>query len=238
MRVKRTRISLFVATLICLSGTTAWAAAPQSYSQQIGNCPQCYSSPQYQSYETVPQQVYYQGHESSVSYEPTATYQSPVVESPEYSSQIVYGNQVYGNQSYGNQIYSGATSYPTVASTPVYSSNVYQPQSYASQGFQTTQQSSNRPVVQQTTSYSGNYYTSTNTQPGLAQQKAVQAAQMSFRDHVGGSLGGAKYEGVGWSNQSPQTAIQNCCYWGQRPPAQIGVSKSQDGCWYACVLYN
>jgi len=74
-------------------------------------------------------------------------------------------------------------------------------------------------------------------QPGLAQSKAVQAAQMGLRGHLGGGLGGARYEGVGWSNQSPRDAVEHCCYWGTRPTAQIGVSKGQDGCWYACVLY-
>ena len=74
-------------------------------------------------------------------------------------------------------------------------------------------------------------------QPGLAQSKAVQAAQMGLRGHLGTGLGGAKYEGVGWSNQSPRDAIEHCCYWGTRPTAQIGVSKGNDGCWYACVLY-
>ena len=77
-----------------------------------------------------------------------------------------------------------------------------------------------------------------SSQSGLAQSKAVQAAQMGLRGHLGGGLGGAKYEGVGWSNQSPQDAIENCCYWGTRPTSQIGVSKGQDGCWYACVLYH
>ena len=74
-------------------------------------------------------------------------------------------------------------------------------------------------------------------QPGLAQSKAVQAAQMGLRGHLGGGLGGARYEGVGWSNQSPRDAVEHCCYWGTRPTAQIGVSKGHDGCWYACVLY-
>ena len=78
---------------------------------------------------------------------------------------------------------------------------------------------------------------SRSCQPGLAQSKAVRAAQIGLRGHLGGSLGGAKYEGVGWSNQSPQDAIEHCCYWGTRPTAQIGVSKGRDGCWYACVLY-
>jgi len=76
-----------------------------------------------------------------------------------------------------------------------------------------------------------------NVQPGLAQQKAVQAAQSGVRGHLSGGLGGAKYEGVGWSNHSAQNAINSCCYWGVRPTAQIGVSKGNDGFWYACVLY-
>ena len=78
------------------------------------------------------------------------------------------------------------------------------------------------------------------TQPstGLAQRKAQRAAFMGIKGHVGGTLGNARYEGVGWSTHSPQHAIQNCCYWGQRPPAQIGVARGNDGSWYACVLYR
>jgi hypothetical protein len=82
------------------------------------------------------------------------------------------------------------------------------------------------------------YHSTSNHQLGLAQSKAARAAQMGLRGHLGGGLGGAKYEGVGWSNQSPQQAIEHCCYWGTRPTAQIGVSKGRDGCWYACVLYH
>ncbi|QEG23152.1 hypothetical protein [Mariniblastus fucicola] len=73
---------------------------------------------------------------------------------------------------------------------------------------------------------------------GLAQRKAQQAARAGIRGHIGGGLGGARYEGVGWSSQSAQAAIQQCCYWGQRPTAEIGVSRGADGLWYACVLYN
>ena len=51
-----------------------------------------------------------------------------------------------------------------------------------------------------------------NVQAGLAQSKAVRAAQMGLRGHLGGGLGGARYEGVGWSNQSPRDAIEHCCY--------------------------
>ena len=78
----------------------------------------------------------------------------------------------------------------------------------------------------------------TNVRSGLAQSKAQRAANMGLRGHLGGGLGGAKYEGVGWSNRSPQSAIQSCCYWGTRPVSQIGVAKGNDGCWYACVLYR
>ena len=73
---------------------------------------------------------------------------------------------------------------------------------------------------------------------GLAQRKASRAARMGIRGHLGGGLGQAKYEGVGWSNQSAQAAIENCCYWGARPVTQIGVSRGADGFWYACVLYR
>ena len=81
------------------------------------------------------------------------------------------------------------------------------------------------------------FNSNSNVQPGLAQSKAEKAAQMGLRGHLGGGFGGARYEGVGWSNQSPRDAIEHRCYWGTRPTAQIGVSKGHDGCWYACVLY-
>ena len=102
---------------------------------------------------------------------------------------------------------------------------------------------SSQPIYNSTPTYNSQptYSSSTSNckscQPGLAQSKAVQAAQMGLRGHLGTGLGGAKYEGVGWSNQSPRDAIEHCCYWGTRPTAQIGVSKGNDGCWYACVLY-
>ena len=98
------------------------------------------------------------------------------------------------------------------------------------------------PSFSQPQTYAQTYTSSTtssgNVQPGLAQQKAAQAAQSGVRGHLGGGLGGAKYEGVGWSNHSAQNAINSCCYWGTRPTAQIGVSKGNDGFWYACVLYH
>lgn len=249
-------LSFFAMAGLCLIGMTDLAAAQQGYVEQINSCPQCSSSPQFEpsQFESYQPSVTYQSpvYESG-QFQPVTHYPSAAVSGTFDTVQTVYADQVYyGSTSYP-VVETPVVSYPVVetpvvsypvVSAPVYSSSeVYQAQSYPSQGSQTIQQfqqSSYSPAVR-TVSYSGNsgnFYTSTNPQPGLAQQKATQAAQMSFRNHVGGSLGGAKFEGVGWSNQSPQTAIQNCCYWGQRPPAQIGVSKSQDGCWYACVLYH
>jgi len=73
---------------------------------------------------------------------------------------------------------------------------------------------------------------------GVAQQKASHAAIHRIRGHVGGSLGGYRYEGIGWSSHSLQDAIRRCCYWGKRRPGQIGVQRGPDGVWYATVLYQ
>ena len=187
---------------------------------------------------------------------PSSDYTTPVIYNTFDSGQVVYEGEVYGEQILNTSPVIDQASYSTIAA-PSYSSvsnssypvevaaPVYQSPSYPALDYPTF--AGSRTIQHTSASYSpsvqtvsglGNQYTSTNPQPGLAQQKAQQAAQMGFRDHIGGGLGGAKFEGVGWSNQSPQSAIQNCCYWGQRPPAQIGVSKGHDGCWYACVLYH
>jgi hypothetical protein len=110
----------------------------------------------------------------------------------------------------------------------------YQPnQTYASNPTSPTVS----PQQKYAQTYTSSPRSSAAVQSGLAQQKAARAAQSGIRGHLGGSLGGAKYEGVGWSNHSAQNAISSCCYWGTRPTAQIGVSKGNDGFWYACVLY-
>ena len=115
------------------------------------------------------------------------------------------------------------TSYtPAITSTPVYS-----------QPATTTYPSTSYPATTYPSATSAGQVV-----PGLAQQKAQQAASSNLRGHLNNQLGGARYEGVGWSSISPRSAVQNCCYWGTRPVAQIGVSKGQDGCWYACVLYQ
>ena len=71
----------------------------------------------------------------------------------------------------------------------------------------------------------------------VAQQKASQQATSGQMRHVGGSMGTGRYEGVGFSTTSADDAIRKCCYWGQRTPVGIGVSRGQNG-WYATVLYR
>jgi len=246
--MKRTWILRFLTAAICLTGGVALATAQYSdYTQGTDNFQQCYSALQYQSSEIAAQPGHYESYGDAISYQPAEVYQSPVI----HTGQVIYSSQVYSEQPLntspvvGQAGYSsnGVPSYSSVISSSypveVTASAYRSPSHPASQGLQTIQHSSaSYSPSTQTVSRSRNQYTSTNPQPGLAQQKAQQAAQMAFRDHIGGGLGGAKFEGVGWSNQSPRSAIQNCCYWGQKPPAQIGVSKSHDGCWYACVLYH
>lgn len=96
-----------------------------------------------------------------------------------------------------------------------------------------------QPVYQNQPAGSANAttYTTTNSFGNLAQSKANQAASRGIKGHVGGGLGGARYEGVGWSTSSAESALQSCCYWGSRPVAQMGVARGHDG-WYACVLYH
>lgn len=71
----------------------------------------------------------------------------------------------------------------------------------------------------------------------LAQQKSTQQASQGRMRHVGGSFGSGRYEGVGFSSRSADEAIRSACYWGQRSPVGIGVSRGSNG-WYATVLYR
>lgn len=163
------------------------------------------------------------------------------------SNNAISNNAISNNVVGANYPASTYTANPSVSSAqPSYAQPVNVQPVY-------TQPMSVQPVITQPRSYGnggsfgavtssyGNKYASTSggsVSPGLAQQKAQQAAQMGLRGHIGGGLGGARFEGVGWSNQSAQRAIESCCYWGTRPTAQIGVTRGQDGFWYACVLYN
>lgn len=71
----------------------------------------------------------------------------------------------------------------------------------------------------------------------LAQRKADIQASRRRLGHVGGGFGGGRAEGVG-KGRTRDSAIRHCCYWGKRKPIQIGVAKSANGWWYACVLYR
>lgn len=71
----------------------------------------------------------------------------------------------------------------------------------------------------------------------IAQRKANQQAAQGRMRHVGGSLGSGGYEGVGFSTRSAEDAVRNCCYWGQRQPTAVAVSRGANG-WYANVLYR
>ncbi|MCA9258754.1 MAG: hypothetical protein KDA61_06125 [Planctomycetales bacterium] len=65
----------------------------------------------------------------------------------------------------------------------------------------------------------------------LALRKATMAAQRGYKNHVEGSLGGAKCEGVGWTNGR----FLSCCL--NEPGTYGGAAmvKGADG-WYCCLL--
>lgn len=65
----------------------------------------------------------------------------------------------------------------------------------------------------------------------LALRKATTAAQRRFKNHIGGSLGGAKCEGVGFTNGR----FLSCCL--DEPGTYGGAAMVQgaDG-WYCCLL--
>ena len=71
----------------------------------------------------------------------------------------------------------------------------------------------------------------------IAKQKSDQQAASGRMRHVGGSMGSAKYEGVGFSTVSPERAQHIACYYGQRPLVASAVSRGANG-WYATNLYN
>ena len=77
----------------------------------------------------------------------------------------------------------------------------------------------NRPIV--------------NASLGTAQGVANYLASIGRIGHFGGNSG---KEGVGMAS-SPQAAIRNCCYYGQRPIVEQSVVRGRNG-WYACVRYR
>lgn len=72
--------------------------------------------------------------------------------------------------------------------------------------------------------------------PGTAQWKAEQSARMGSVAHIGGGFGGGSFEGNGFG-ATPDQAVRNACYWGQRTPIEIGVARGANG-YYATVFYR
>ena len=68
-----------------------------------------------------------------------------------------------------------------------------------------------------------------------AADAAAHQARLGRMGHFGNPTGG--YEGCGFSTISPDAAIRNCCFWGQRTPRDIGVCRGING-WFACVRYH
>ena len=79
------------------------------------------------------------------------------------------------------------------------------------------------------------YYSAGNPQ-AVAQQKASRMAAMQYGWHLGGSFGGASYEGVGVGATAAQ-ALNNCCFTGYRVIAGQSVVQGGNGMWYACKLF-
>ncbi len=74
-----------------------------------------------------------------------------------------------------------------------------------------------------------------NAAGGLSAQASANASANSGRmAHRGGNF---RFEGVGFSTRSAQAAIHNCCFWGQKTPVEIAVSRGRNG-WFACVRYR
>ena len=70
----------------------------------------------------------------------------------------------------------------------------------------------------------------------VASAKASYKASRGITGHVGGSFGGARYEGVGFSTASAQAALNNCCYTGQKRVAGSAVVKGARG-YFAVKLF-
>ena len=68
-----------------------------------------------------------------------------------------------------------------------------------------------------------------------AQSHATVIARRGSLVHSGCGQG----EGIGFSTVSPDAAVQNCCFWGQRAAVQIGTawSPARRG-WFAVVRYR
>lgn len=67
-----------------------------------------------------------------------------------------------------------------------------------------------------------------------AYESASISAQQGRMAHRGGCYA---YEGVGFSPVSPDAAMRNCCFYGQRTIVESAVVRGSNG-WYACIRYR
>jgi len=258
------RFSFFVAMILAVAGLTNTVATAQQVVYSSPACTNCAGSAPVFATQTfanyVPQPVVNSvpmgTYTSSTSF-PVAssvvTMPAPVQTYATYQSQRVVSsvpsgtftsatypsiaNSTFTTTTLPTQTYANYVPGPTTSTVPIgtYTSTVSRPISVLP--VRPIRRSS--PVIYSNSMPVGRSSMSSGvTSFGLAQSKAQRAANGGIRGHIGGSLGGASCEGVGWSNSSPQRAIEQCCYWGQKSPAQIGVSRGADGVWYACVLYR
>lgn len=67
-----------------------------------------------------------------------------------------------------------------------------------------------------------------------AYESASISAQEGRMAHRGGSYA---FEGVGYSSVSPDAALRNCCYYGQKTIVESAVVRGVNG-WFACIRYR
>lgn len=68
-----------------------------------------------------------------------------------------------------------------------------------------------------------------------AEYKAALAAKRRYRGHLGGSLYGANYEGIGYGAES---RFRACYLYTAKAGTLCGAAivKGTDGCYYCCLL--
>lgn len=70
------------------------------------------------------------------------------------------------------------------------------------------------------------------------QQHSLRQATANRMFHSRGPWGlGIRFEGVGFSTRSAQSALENCCYYGQKPLVEQSVVRGQNG-WYATARFQ
>ncbi len=67
-----------------------------------------------------------------------------------------------------------------------------------------------------------------------AYESASISAQQGRMAHRGGTYA---FEGVGFSSASPDAALRNCCFYGQKAIVESAVVRGLNG-WYACIRYR